>query len=127
MLFRKHMLALLTMVSLAAIAPSVHAQFLTHKAGTQISKEQMDALEVGKTTKQQVLEAFGAPNRREQLGDVQVWYYDFTKIATFGKNVSESTVLEFDKAGVLVSKAKSGGAGGAGKTGNPLLDAAQGK
>lgn len=104
-------------------APSAEA-FLNHTTGTEISQEQMDALTVGKTTRQEVTEAFGAPARREQLGDTQVWYYDYSKIATFGKNISESTVLEFDSKGVLLSKSKSGSTGA---TGNPLLDAASGK
>lgn len=100
-----------------------HAFPLDYKTGTEISKEQMDSLQIGKTTKQQVIEAFGAPNRREQMADSQIWYYDYNKIASFGKNVSESTVLEFDKAGLLISKAKSAGSG---KTGNALIDAANG-
>lgn len=105
-------------------APAAKAEFLTHTSGTEITQEQLDAAEVGKTTKQQVMDAFGAPSRREQLGDGQIWYYDFTKIATFGKDRNEATVFEFDKAGVLTSK---GRAGGAAKSGNPLLDAANGR
>lgn len=64
---------------------------------------------MGKTTQDDVRGAFGAPSSREQLGDTQVWYYDFVKIKSFGKNIQEATVFEF------------------GKTGNPLIDAANGK
>jgi len=52
---------------------------------------------VGKTTQDDV------------RGATQVWYYDFVKIKSFGKNIQEATVFEF------------------GKTGNPLIDAANGK
>lgn len=104
-------------------APAAEA-FLNHTTGTEITREQMDALVVGKTTRQEVMEAFGAPARREQLGDTQVWYYDYSKIKSFGKNVNESTVLEFNSKGILLSKSKSGSTG---KGGNALLDAAGGK
>lgn len=119
----KIILAAALAVSCLVHAPSAEA-FFNHTTGTEISQEQMDALTAGKTTKQEVMDAFGAPARREQLGDTQVWYYDYSKIASFGKNVNESTVLEFDAKGILLSKSKSGSTG---KTGNALLDAASGK
>lgn len=63
----------------------------------RLNEQQLDAAEVGKTTQDDV------------RGDTQVWYYDFVKIKSFGKNIQEATVFEF------------------GKTGNPLIDAANGK
>jgi outer membrane protein assembly factor BamE (lipoprotein component of BamABCDE complex) len=121
-------LALMLAAPLTLSVPAAHAfnPFGAYVTGTEITPAQMDAAEIGKTTQKQVSEAFGAPNRREQLGDTQVWYYDFTKIKSFGKNINESTVFEFNKAGVLTAKSKSNGTSGA-KTGNPLLDAANGK
>lgn len=125
---RRPALALLLAVPLALSTPAAHAinPFGPYVTGTEITQQQMDAAEIGKTTQKQVSEAFGPPNRREQLGDTQVWYYDFTKIKSFGKNVNELTVFEFGKNGVLSAKSKSNGNSGA-KTGNPLIDAANGK
>lgn len=91
-----------------------------YKTGTEITQEQLDKFVVGKSKKADVTAEVGHPNRREQLGDNQVWYYDFTKIRHIGKNVSEATFFEFDKAGLLVDKGKTGSNA---KTGNPLLDA----
>ena len=56
---------------LALAAPAAHAfnPFGAYVTGTEITPAQMDAAEIGKTTQKQVSEAFGAPNRREQLGD----------------------------------------------------------
>ncbi|WP_313218238.1 hypothetical protein [Stenotrophomonas sp.] len=51
----------------------------------------------------------GKTTQEDVRGDTQVWYYDFVKIKSFGKNIQEATVFEF------------------GKTGNPLIDAANGK
>lgn len=121
---RKLILAALLASPVLLTAHPAKADLLSYKTGTEITDEQLEAAVVGKTTKQEITEAFGAPSRREQLGDTQVWYYDFTKISTFSKDKSVATVFEFDKAGLLASKAR---AGGGGKTGNPLLDAANGK
>lgn len=118
-------LALLIATPLAAsFSPAQANPFGGYTTGTEINQEQMDSAEIGKTTQKQVSEAFGAPSRREQLGDTQVWYYDFVKIKHFGKNVTEATVFEFDKKGVLTAKSKTNSVG---KTGNPLIDAANGK
>ncbi|EVT72377.1 hypothetical protein X548_08060 [Stenotrophomonas maltophilia 5BA-I-2] len=110
---------------LAVSTTSAHANpFGAYTTGIEITQQQMDTLEVGKTTQDNIREKFGAPGRREQLGDTQVWYYDFVKIKSFGKNIQEATVLEFNKQGVLTAKSKSNAVG---KTGNPLIDAANGK
>ena len=119
-------LALMLAAPWTLAVPAAHAfnPFGAHATGTEITPAQMDGSEIGKTTQKQVSEAFGAPNRREQLGDTQVWYYDFVKIKSFGKNIQEATVFEFGKTGVLSAKSKTNAVG---KTGNPLIDAANGK
>lgn len=118
-------LALLFAAPLALAPAAAHANpFAGQKTGTQITQQQLDAAVVGKTTQEQVREAFGTPARREQLGDTQVWYYDYVHIKAFGGNTQEATVFEFGKNGVLTAKSKSNAVG---KTGNPLLDAANGK
>ena len=102
-----------------AVSPAAQANpFGNHVTGTEITQKQLDAIEVGKATQDQIRDAFGAPTRREQLGDTQVWYYDYAKIKHFGKNEQTSTVFEFGKDGVL--KVKSKGAAPA-KTGNPFM------
>lgn len=116
---RAFTLALLLATPLAMTAPQALANpFAAHTTGTEITQKQMDELEVGKATQDDVREKFGAPTRREQLGDTQVWYYDYAKIKHFGKNVQESTIFEFGKDNVL--KAMSKGAAPA-RTGNPFL------
>lgn len=116
---RAFILALALATPLAMTATSAHANpFAAHTTGTEITQKQLDELEVGKATQDHVREKFGAPTRREQLGDTQVWYYDYAKIKHFGKNVQESTIFEFGKDNVL--KVKSKGAAPA-KTGNPFL------
>ncbi len=103
---------------LAMSAPAAHANpFGGVKTGVEISAEVFETIEVGKATQDQIHEAFGAPTRREQLGDDQVWYYDYAKIGHFG-NKNESTVFEFGKDGVLKRKSKGGAPP---KTGNPFL------
>lgn len=62
---------------------------------------------VGKAKKADVTSAIGHPHRREQLGDNQVWYYDFSKLS-YGGATEEATVFEFDKAGVLVDMYRTG-------------------
>lgn len=105
---------------------SAHAGFkdlLAYKSGTEITQEQFDTLKVGKSKKADVIATVGHPGRKEELGGNQVWYYDFSKVRHFGANVNESTVFEFNKAGVLVDKYKTGNA----QPGNPLEKAAAGK
>ncbi len=119
------LLAMLLATSIAlSISTATANPFGAYTTGTEITQAQMDAAEVGKATQDQIREAFGAPSRREQLGDVQVWYYDFVKIKSFGKNIQEATVFEFGKNGVLKTKSKTNSVG---KTGNPLIDAANDK
>ncbi len=93
-------LALILAVPLAVSTTSAHANpFGAYTTGIEITQQQMDTLEVGKTTQDNIREKFGAPGRREQLGDTQVWYYDFVKIKSFGKNIQEATVLDHEGVG----------------------------
>jgi len=121
--FMKKFVAVLALSLAFSPAHAGFKDFLSHRSGTEITQEQLDSLKVGKSKKADVIEVVGQPGRKEQLGDHQVWYYDFSVIRSFGKNVNESTVFEFNKAGVLVDKYKTG----SGKAGNPLQEAAAGK
>jgi outer membrane protein assembly factor BamE (lipoprotein component of BamABCDE complex) len=93
-----------------------------YKTGSKITNEQLAQFTPGKTIQGDVVTAFGQPNKKQALGEKELWYYDYTKIGALGGNVSESTVFEFDKAGKLLSGYKTGSTG---RTGNPLLDAAK--
>ena len=116
---------LIAVAALAAAFSTAHASgFLTHETGIEVTREQFDGLVVGKSVQADVVGSVGHPSRKEQLGDHQAWYYDFTKIRTFGKNIDESTVFEFDGKGVLAKKYKTGNTS---RTGNALLDAARGR
>ncbi len=100
----------LAALSLALAAPA-QAGWFSVSDGTQVSQEQFEGFVVGKATKADVTEAIGHPQRREQLGDHQAWYYDFSKLS-YGRAVEQSTVFEFDKAGVLVEKYRTGNGSG---------------
>ena len=63
-------LALMLAAPLALSTTAAHANpFGAYTTGVEITQQQMDTLEVGKTSQDQVREKFGAPGRREQLGD----------------------------------------------------------
>ncbi len=87
--------------------------------GSEVTSAQLDKLIVGQSTRADVEQVVGNPQRKQELNGGEVWYYDFTKISVnpFGGNVDESTVFEFNKKGVLAKKYKSKGFGNS----NPLL------
>lgn len=98
--------------------------FGAYKTGTQVTDEQMQTFADKKTKQGDVVATVGQPQKKELLGAKEVWRYDYTQIgqAIIGKNISETTVFEFDKKGVLLSHYKTGGAPGT--SSNPLLRAA---
>lgn len=97
---------------------------LDYKTGTEVTQAQVAGFLPGKTTQAQVIAAIGHPNRKESLGQKEVWYYDYNKIsAFFGGHVNESTVFEWGVKGQLIQVYKTGKTG---KTGNALIDAANG-
>jgi len=98
---------------------------LDYKTGTEITQIQMSQFTAGKTSQPQVVASVGRPNRKEALASKELWYYDYTKISAFlGGHVNESTVFEWNTSGKLLEVYKTGRSS---KTGNPLLDAANGK
>jgi len=94
---------------------------LDYKSGTEVSQLQLDSFVAGKTTQQGVIDTIGQPNRKNELKSKELWYYDFNKVGVFSGNVSEATVFEWDSKGALLKSYKTGKSG---KTGNPLIDAA---
>lgn len=93
-----------------------------YTTGTEVSQSAMNSFVDGKTKQKDVIAAIGHPNDKSQLGKVEIWKYNFTKIRHVGGNVSESAVFEWNSKGVLKSHYKTNGTSG--KTGNALLDAA---
>ena len=115
----------IALAAFAAIALSACAtDFMAYKTGTEVTAEQMAQFKPGETTQQQVIAAIGAPGRREALNNKELWYYDFNKIRHIGGNVNEATVFEWDASGKLLQTYKTGSSA---KTGNPLIDAANGR
>lgn len=109
--------ALISIATLSGCASSP----LDYKTGTEVSATQLQAFVPGKTTQAQVITSIGQPNRKEAVGDKEVWYYDYNKVGAFGGNVSEATAFEWNNKSQLISAYKTGKSG---KTGNALLDAA---
>ncbi len=96
---------------------------LDYKTGTEVTQTQMSQFVSGKTTQAEVIASVGHPNRKEPLSSKEAWYYDYNKIGAFSGNVNESTVFEWDASKKLLDVYKTGKTG---KTGNALLDAANG-
>ena len=95
--------------------------FGAYETGTFISQEKMNSAVDGSSSQKDIEKYYGHPNRKEQVGNKDIWYYDYNKIRTVGGNINEATVFEFNKKGVLSQHYKTNKSG---KTGNALLDAA---
>ncbi|MCL1889750.1 MAG: outer membrane protein assembly factor BamE [Desulfovibrionaceae bacterium] len=108
-------IAVLTMLICACSA-------LDYKTGIYVSQEQMEKFENGKTKQADIIAALGHPNSKSQMNNVEVWYYDYTKIAAlpFAGNINESSVFEFNAKGILMNHYKTNQRNT--QTGNPLLD-----
>ncbi|WP_257283180.1 outer membrane protein assembly factor BamE [Endozoicomonas sp. SESOKO1] len=114
-----------TAKSVGSTVGDVASGFLSgYETGIYVTPEQLDSIKKGVTTESEVFALIGAPSRKEQLGSKEVWNYPYTKIPHFGKNVNETTVIEFNSKGVVVSAYKANGVSGS--TGNAMIDAARG-
>lgn len=98
---------------------------LDYTTGVNVSAAQMAAFTDKKTTKSDVIGALGQPGTKSEVAGTEIWNYGYTFIPgvpfTSQKNVSETTVFEFDKRGVLSKHYKT--AANTQNT-NPLLNAA---
>lgn len=98
---------------------------LDYTTGVNVSAAQMATFIDNKTTKNDVISAIGQPGSKSEVAGNEIWSYGYTFIPgvpfTSKKNVSETTVFEFDKRGVLAKHYKS--AANTQNT-NPLLNAA---
>ena len=110
--------------SAALMLSACATDFMAYKTGTEITAEQLAQFQPGVSTQAQVQAAVGAPNRRESLNGKELWHYDFNKIRHIGANVNEATVFEWDASGKLLQTYKTGSTA---RTGNALIDAANGR
>lgn len=98
---------------------------MSYKTGTYVTAEQLNGLQNGKTTQDQVIKIIGFPTDKMNVSGKELWRYPYTKINAIpfaGDNQSETTVLEFNNKGVLLNSYKSNGSQGS--SSNPLLKAA---
>lgn len=101
------------------------ADKLDQKTGTQVTNEKLATFVKGKTRQEDVVASIGYPPSKSELSGKEVWSYPYTlntALPFVGENKSETTVFEFNKAGVLINAYKAGGL--AGRSGNSLQDAA---
>ncbi|WP_421556768.1 hypothetical protein [Pseudomonas kitaguniensis] len=98
---------------------------LDYTTGVNVSTAQMANFTDKKTTKDDVVSALGQPGNKSEVAGNEIWSYGYTFIPgvpfTSKKNVSETTVFEFDKRGVLAKHYKTGANT---QNTNPLLNAA---
>jgi len=88
------------------------ADKLDAKSGTHVTKEQLATFVKGKTRQEDVIAAIGYPPTKNEVAGKEVWSYPYsliTAIPFVGENQSETTVFEFNKAGVLTNAYKAVG------------------
>ncbi|WP_408601459.1 hypothetical protein [Pseudomonas sp. PLMAX] len=128
---KKNILLSAAVLSLAMLGGCAQVGSITKKldytTGTPVTDQQMQSFKKGKTTQDQVVAAIGYPASKAEVTGKEVWSYPYSLIAAlpFQPNKQETTVFEWSSKGVLLNFYKAGGA--AGKTGNALLDAANGQ
>jgi len=115
-----HIIAALSF-TLSVTACQMTTDIGAYETGVFITQEKIHSLVVGRSTQNNVSDLVGHPMRKTQLGQSELWYYDYSKIRHIGNNVNESTVFEFNKQGILTKSYKTGTSK---NTGNALADAA---
>lgn len=90
-----------------------------YQKGLEVNQNKLDAIIIGKSTQEDVEKIIGYPVRKTNIGNKEIWYYDFTRITSLpGFDKDESTVFEFNKKGIVIKKYKTQGSG----NNNPLLN-----
>mgnify|MGYP003513713877 FL=1 len=88
------------------------ANHLDAKSGTYVSQEKLATFVKGKTRQEDVVAAIGYPPTKAEVSGKEVWSYPYSLITALplvGENKSETTVFEFNKAGVLTNAYKAVG------------------
>lgn len=91
------------------------ADKLDAKSGTHVTNEKLATFVKGKTRKEDVIAAIGYPPSKNEVSGSEVWSYPYTLITALpmvGENKSETTVFEFNKAGVMTNAYKAVGSAG---------------
>jgi len=119
---KRNVLKLVQACAVVALISGCASSPLDYSSGSLVTAEQLAILKPGVTKQEEALKLLGYPSRKDTFGDHEVWRFDYSRIGAFGPSENTSTVLEWDKQGVLKSIAK----GKAPSSGNALLDAANG-
>ena len=97
-----------------------------YENGIYVSEEQLTKIKPGKSTSKDVVAIIGHPSSKEQMKNKEIWSYPYSKITqSGGGNTNETTMVELNDNGIVVSAYKS--VGRKGSSGNALLDAANGQ
>lgn len=84
---------------------------LDYSTGVNVTPAQLSTLADNKSTKADVVRLVGEPGNKSEVGGNEIWSYGYTYIPgvpfTGKKNVSETTVFEFDKKGILLKHYKT--------------------
>ncbi len=71
--------------------------------GKDFSVEQAQAIENGKTTKEDIAQMFGEPFKTGIQNGHPIWIYERNKYKAIGDDTSKSLTVEFDDKGVVKS------------------------
>jgi hypothetical protein len=71
--------------------------------GRNFPSEQVDGIQIGKTTQAEIQEMFGSPWRVGVEDGLRTWTYGKYKYKLFGQSASKDLVVRFDKNNVVVS------------------------
>jgi len=71
--------------------------------GSDFPSEQVDGIQIGKTTQAEIQEMFGSPWRVGVEDGLRTWTYGKYKYRLFGESNSKDLVVRFDENNVVVS------------------------
>lgn len=111
-MFKKIFAVSACVITMTACQPIAKvSKVLDYSVGVNISSVKMLAFVDKKTTKSDVIKSVGQPGLKFEVDGGEVWSYGYTYIPGVPfmgkKNLSETTVFEFDKRGVLVQQYKT--------------------
>ena len=93
----KFAILLITCISLSACnATDIGA----YESGVKITQGDLKKI-LNDGDKEKVLSLIGEPTRKEYRNNIDIWFYDYKKIRHIGKNISTSSVFEFDKEKII--------------------------
>lgn len=109
---------------LKAATGAVTSLYGPYTNGVKITQAQLAQIVPGTTTEDELFAVVGHPMRTEagRNGTAKL-YYDYTEIKHIGANINVSNVFVVSRDGVVDKHYQTGRAS---KTGNPLVDAANG-